>query len=45
MDETDLRLLLIIRKVTVKWETKKASFFKLKHKNGIKNHLKYAQQS
>ncbi len=43
MDETDLRLLLIIRRVTVKWETDKAWFFlQLQHENGIKKHEKYA---
>ncbi len=30
MDETDLRLLLIIRRVTVKWETDKACFLQIK---------------
>jgi hypothetical protein len=41
MDETDLGLLLIICRVTVKWETDKA-FFKLKCENGFKKHYKYA---
>ncbi len=36
MDETDLRLLIIIRRVIVKWETDKACFLQLKHENGIK---------
>jgi hypothetical protein len=30
MDETDLRLLLIIRRVTVKWETDNACFLQIK---------------
>jgi hypothetical protein len=36
MDETDLRLLLIIPRVIVNEKLTKLVFFKLKHKNGIK---------
>jgi hypothetical protein len=40
MDETDLQLLLIIHRVTVK--PTKLVFYKLKHDNGIKKQYKYA---
>ncbi len=43
MDEAELGLLLIIRRVTVKWETDKFAFYKLKHENGIKKQYQYAR--
>ncbi len=40
IEENDLRLLLIIRRVTVKWETPKAGIFRIKtwkwHQNSVK---------
>jgi hypothetical protein len=42
MDKSDLRLLLIIRRVTVNEKPTKLAFYKLKHENGIKKQLKYA---
>jgi hypothetical protein len=42
MDEIDLRLLLIIRRVTVKWETDKACFLKIKTWKGHQKAIKYA---
>ncbi len=42
MDETDLRLLLIICKVTVKWETDKACFLLIKTWKWHQKKIKYA---
>ncbi len=39
---SDLRLLPIICRVTVKWETATACLFRLKHENGFKRDYKYA---
>ncbi len=44
MDGTDLRLLLIICKVTVKWKTNKACFLIFKHENDIKKHSKHTPE-